>query len=382
MQSSQTPTRREGALIVLTAKRTGGAQEVEAIGVGEIAPLPGLHAETLAQAEEQTRSIVVEVLQKALQNLDNTNLTNHEAQKFAEMQRLFSGLFLEATPLYPSARCGVEMALWSLWARIRGTGENIVFPGDRQSSARGGGQPINALIAGDDNEASLVRRAEKAVREGYRTLKIKVGRREPEREAAQTRAIRRALGKDVALRLDANRSWSLETATRFGETVADCAIEYIEEPLRNFMDIPRFAEQTGVKVALDETLYASPDLAARRFDLPDEALGAYVLKPAAIGGIWRASELAREAATRGLRAVVSSVFESGVALGFYAALQSSWNAGDAVACGLDTFQALGEDVIAPRFRAERGFAPLPQAFDNAANLRFERLECVFRRDIG
>jgi o-succinylbenzoate synthase len=274
------------------------------------------------------------------------------------------------------------MALWSLWARIRGTGENIVFPGDRQSSARGGGQPINALIAGDDNEASLVRRAEKAVREGYRTLKIKVGRREPEREAAQTRAIRRALGKDVALRLDANRSWSLETATRFGETVADCAIEYIEEPLRNFMDIPRFAEQTGVKVALDETLYASPDLAARRFDLPDEALGAYVLKPAAIGGIWRASELAREAATRGLRAVVSSVFESGVALGFYAALQSSWNAGDAVACGLDTFQALGEDVIAPRFRAERGFAPLPQAFDNAANLRFERLECVFRRDIG
>ena len=45
-----------------------------------------------------------------------------------------------------------------------------------------------------------------------------------------TRLVRAAIGDDVGLRLDANRSWSLEQAVEFGRAVGDTNIEYLEEP--------------------------------------------------------------------------------------------------------------------------------------------------------
>jgi o-succinylbenzoate synthase len=313
---------REGLLLVLN-------NHDGVCGIGEIAPLASLHTETLEEAQDQTLSSIPALLNNAL--------------------------VLEE--LFPSVRCGVEMALWSLAQR-------------EKSRIHAGLLPLNALISGA--KETIVGRAEKAVWEGYTTLKIKVGRHSLEDDIANIRAVRNSVGKDIVLRLDANRSWSLETALRLGEAVSDCNISYIEEPLRVWDEIPRFVERTGIRVALDEMLY-SPDNAQRlrRLDIPDNALAAYILKPSVIGGIEAASTLAHEASARGLDAVVSSVFETGIALGVYAALQVGWNARRMVACGLDTYKFLGEDILASPFRAERGFVRLPEVFDAAMLFRTE-----------
>ncbi len=314
--------RREGLLLALL-------QNENICGIGEIAPLESLHTETLAEAEHQTLSSIPAFLNNSL-SLDE---------------------------LFPSVRCGFEMASWSLEQR-------------EKSRVHAGLLPLNALISGAKDH--IVQKAEEAVQEGYTTLKIKVGRHSLEDDIANIRAVRKSIGKDIALRLDANRSWSLETALQLGEAVSECDIAYIEEPLRVWHEIPHFVERTGIRIALDEMLY-SPDNAERlrRLELPDDALAAYILKPSIIGGITLASNLAREAALRGLNAVVSSVFESGVALAHYAALQLEWNAGLVVACGLDTYKFLGEDVVTEPFHAKRGFVRLPDVFEASTLLRGE-----------
>lgn len=319
---------REGLLIKCV--NAGGIS-----GVGEIAPLSGLHKETLWEAQEQVLSV---------------------------LPRLIAG---EALPpfLFPSVRCGLEMAQQSLEICMSGAASQVKLP-------------LNALVSGA--KETLVSRAVAAVSEGYTTLKIKVGRHSVEDDIAHVRSVREAVGYSVPIRLDANRSWSLETALNLGEALADCRIEYIEEPLNNPADIKDFVRKTGIRVALDEMLY-SPDHAERerRWDIPDDVLAAYILKPAIIGGIQAATALAKEAAERNLMAVVSSVFETGVALSFYAYLQTHWQNNvhndRMIACGLDTFKFLADDVLTIPFAAQQGLVSLPDVWAARNDIRYEML---------
>lgn len=327
------------------------------VGIGEIAPLAGLHGETLQEAEAQVRSEIDRIASE----IRIAGEIDCIAGEGINVNVAFSNA------LFPSVRCGLEMAFIALQAR-----QNGILPGQvgHIDSPAGVRVPLNALIAGKGN--TLLARAEAAVRDGYTTLKIKVGRMMPDEDIAAVRACRQAVGKDIALRLDANRSWSLETALRVGEALQDCAIAYIEEPLPDWRDIPTFHTTTGIRVALDEMLY-SPSASERnaRNDIPSDCLAGYVLKPAALGSIYDTNMLASEANGRGLDAVVSSVFETGVALGFYAALASGWNGGHevAVACGLDTYKFLAADVLERSFVAEQGFVRLPEVWQNTAHLQ-------------
>ncbi len=316
---------REGLILILSDN--AGNQ-----GFGEIAPLQSLHKETLREAEAQ----IISALQ--------TN-TLH--------QQVF----------FPSVRCGVEMALSDLKQSLN-TSNYQQF------------QPLNALISG--TKETLVSKAEKAVQDGYTTLKIKVGRHSLKDDIANVRAIRESVGKSIALRLDANRTWSLEAALELGYALKDYKIEYIEEPCTNMHDISEFASKTGIRVALDEMLYTSNEAEFEtRKHIPDEALAAYVLKPSVLGGIEHASLLAREANKRGLSAVVSSVFESGIALRFYARLQQSWNGGHSVACGLDTFSFLANDTILPHFSSMQGMVNVSEFFARDILLNSETCTKVF-----
>lgn len=343
--NSQGNALREGLLLVLH-------DAAGTVGIGEIAPLPGLHHESLEEAEAQTRSII--------------DRMQGEEIFFDENEHIVRKTF--AQEFFPSVQCGVEMAFLSFYARLRNIFPGQSFPTERLVPSR---VPLNALIAGKND--TIATRAQEAVQDGYTTLKIKVGRMTPDDDIAVIRACREAVGNDIALRLDANRSWSLATATQLGKALHDYDIAYIEEPLQDWRDIPAFHEATGIRVALDEMLYSpnASERAARR-DIPSDSLAGYVLKPAALGGILAASRLASEANARGLDAVVSSVFETGVALGFYAAFAATWNGGRSVACGLDTYKFLAADVLEHPFSAENGAVSLSEAWERSAHLHLQR----------
>lgn len=314
-------------------------------GWGESAPLPGFSRETLPQAQE------------ALVRCAKILSKHPFPSQINDLEEL--GL-LEPLAL-PSVSFAVEVAALSLRAAMAETPLCHTIKANLSDTIL-----INALLTGTVEEI-LVKARELGAR-GYRAAKLKVGRGGIEEEMRLVHEVREALGSDIALRLDANQAWDLETAVNFARQVADCDIEYIEEPLSDPWHLPLFRQESDVPYALDETLYHSMlavdggDNVSSFYQLCN-GVAAAVLKPTFLHMPGFAGLLG----TVGLPArktVVSAAYESGIgiaALAHYAAVFS----GPDVPAGLDTYERLAEDVLAERLPIDGGVADI-NAIDAAA----------------
>ncbi|MGK7862625.1 mandelate racemase/muconate lactonizing enzyme family protein [Falsiroseomonas sp. E2-1-a4] len=91
--------------------------------------------------------------------------------------------------------------------------------------------------------------------QGYRAVKMKVGRLSPREETARVRAVRDAIGPDVELMLDANNAWrDLPTALRYTRPIEEFEPGWIEEPFLpdDIDNHARLARTTSIPVATGE----------------------------------------------------------------------------------------------------------------------------------
>jgi L-alanine-DL-glutamate epimerase-like enolase superfamily enzyme len=177
----------------------------------------------------------------------------------------------------------------------------------------GSAVPVNGTIGfaapREGAEAAL-----QALEAGFTTLKLKAGaERETEDLVARVRAIRRAVGPDVRLRLDVNGAWDLPTAEDRLEAIARFDVEYVEQPLPadDTAGAAELRRLVSVPIAADEAVYAPS--AARRI-LAEGAADVLVVKPARVGGPVAVAEIAAAAAAAGVPVVVSTLFETGVGI--------------------------------------------------------------------
>ena len=328
---------REGLLVRLDS-------DSGAWGWGDAAPLPGFSREGIDEA-------AVEAVAWA---------GRLRGARFEPRGDGFvSGPEWGSTAVSPSVWFGLETAAWSLARRME-DGE------EAELACFEGSVPVNGLLAGSREQVLADARR---LRDGScRAVKLKVGSRAVAEDVELTRAVRDVLGDGVGLRLDANRSWSLEQAVAFGREMGGAGIEYLEEPLREPARLRELFDATGVPVALDESLLElrPEQLEGRR------EVGAVVLKPTLLGGLARARQWAARASALDIRPVVSSCFESGVGLLALAAF--AWDStGESVPAGLDTYRWLGADVIEPRIPFRPGAVDWNNATARAHRIEFSRL---------
>jgi len=175
------------------------------------------------------------------------------------------------------------------------------------------GVGVNATIPSLGTTAAA-EAALQSVESGFMTLKLKAGaERETDVLVDRLRAIRAAIGPEVRLRLDVNGAWDLTTAEDRLEAVARFDLEYCEQPLSGH-DIDGLAElrrRVRVPIAADE---AAESVRAVRALLDADAVDALVVKPARVGGLAAVAEIAELAAGRGVRVVISTLFETGVGI--------------------------------------------------------------------
>jgi L-alanine-DL-glutamate epimerase-like enolase superfamily enzyme len=81
----------------------------------------------------------------------------------------------------------------------------------------------------DDKE--FIRRCEDAVKEGFRALKIKVGRYDLEDDIRRIELVRQAVGEKICLMVDANQIFDLPEAVRRGRVYEEMGIFWFEEPM-------------------------------------------------------------------------------------------------------------------------------------------------------
>jgi O-succinylbenzoate synthase len=185
--------------------------------------------------------------------------------------------------------------------------------------------PVNTLVDGPFTVADV---------RGYPAVKVKV------RDAAGialVAAVRDAVGARVALRVDANGAWDVDTAVLMIERLARYDLEYVEQPVASLDDLARVRRRVAVRVAADECIRTIDD--ARR----SVTLGAadiVVLKQQPLGGVRAALDIADAA---GVPAVVSSMMETSVGIAAGLALAAALP-DLPFACGLATLGALPGDV--------------------------------------
>lgn len=325
-------THREGALLELEAQH--GVR-----GCGEALPLPGFGLETPAEAT------------RALEDLARKLL----GRRFASPAELLDA-GERAAPAAPAARAALDVAVHDLSARVRGLSlaQWLASQANTRPHAR---VPVSALVAAAQPEGAAAE-ARQRLGQGFRTLKLKLGASEFERDLARVAAVRDAAGADVALRLDANAAWKeVDTPPRLRE-LARFGIEFLEQPVAapEVEALARLRAAAPFPIAADEALrseaHAEALLAAGAADL-------LVLKPAAVGGLRAACRIAARAAHAGIPLVVTSFLDSG--LGRVAALHLAASLpGEPRAAGLATGELLAEDPVTSPPVVEGDLAP-PQA---------------------
>ena len=308
-----TLSERDGLLVKL-------ADENGTEAWGEVSPLPGFSAETRDQAEAQLLSAA-------------TQLCDHPAPE--NLENLDGGFeqWLGAMNLYPSVRHGLETAVLALLANRAGKSMARLLHPEPASTFR-----INGFIAG--SAAEVTAQARQLQRDGYRAVKVKVGRGTVAEDIDRTRNVFHELDSRCHLRLDANRVWTVEQAKEFFDGIRDCEIEYIEDPVSTLSDLRRLLADGCPPVAIDEFLTEiEPD------DLAGVgAIAAIILKPTLLGGFERSAHFARAAKALKIHAVVSSSFESPLGLAALGPLVTACGS-PGVPVGLDTAGWFGINLL-------------------------------------
>lgn len=214
------------------------------------------------------------------------------------MQRLHGCLAHNTTP-----KAAVDMAVYDLWAQAQGQplyrllgGERSVIETDLTISVN----PVDEMVADSLS----------AVEQGFRILKIKVGK-DSQADLDRISAIRQAVGPDILLRLDANQGWSAEEAVRILTALEDrgLKLELVEQPVPAWdFDGLRFIRQrVSTPILADESVFSVHD--ARR--LLDMGAADYInIKLMKTGGIYKALEICRTAEEYGARCMVGCMLES------------------------------------------------------------------------
>lgn len=172
------------------------------------------------------------------------------------------------------AMAAVDIALWDLEARRQGRPLWRLLGGrDPCVRAYAGGIDLGLSVA------ELVAQTERFLSEGFRAIKIKVGRPRLGEDVERVRAVRSVVGEDFPLMVDANMRWSVAEAVRAARALADFGLIWLEEPTipDDVEGHARVAREGGIAIASGENLhsvYEFRDLITRggvAFPEPDAA---------------------------------------------------------------------------------------------------------------
>jgi L-Ala-D/L-Glu epimerase len=120
--------------------------------------------------------------------------------------------------------------------------------------------PVLAPLHADD-PAALATEIEDRLREGFRTLKVKVGF-DRERDLRQVATVQELVRGRATLRLDANQGYDAEEGRAFAQRLDPAGIELFEQPcaMHDWDANAAVARVSTVPVMLDESIYGVADI--------------------------------------------------------------------------------------------------------------------------
>lgn len=255
------------------------------IGIGDCSPFPFFGSEKFEEAERELERIKLSL-----------NLNLSDIKKSIEETLAY---FI----YYPALKHGIEQALLKLICKKRNISLNELLNVSSQS-------PIDVNYAiGFVTPTEAEEKAKQAVKNGFKTIKLKCGRNNFNFDLDVIAVVREAAGKDIALRIDVNGKWDLEEAAKYFKQLESYGLEYIEQPVLSFQEFLELKKLTSIPLAADESIRTFED--ALLF-INNKAADVLVLKPMMIGGIIPTLKIIEEAEKNNIKVVITSSFESAI----------------------------------------------------------------------
>lgn len=192
---------------------------------------------------------------------------------------------------FAQAIAGLDTAIWDLAGRMTG-------------------MPVWQLLGGDDPEISVYASglnptspevlAQRRYADGYRAFKLKIGFG-ADRDIENLTRLRRVLGLDARLMVDANQGWSLAQAKEMTPLLEPFGPDWLEEPLRAdrpWSEWRELADWTGIVLAAGENIMGDGSFDTAIGQAP---LGVVQPDLAKWGGLSRGLPLAKDILQSGKR---------------------------------------------------------------------------------
>ena len=249
----------------------------------------------------------------------------------------------------PAAQAALDMALYDLFARRLGI-PLADFLGRCHDAL-----PTSITI-GIKPAAETLAEADEYIRRGFTHLKVKLGH-DFEDDQDRLRQLRQKVGRSIRIRVDANQGYSLAQTRRFGATLSDLDIEFMEQPLPRaaVAEMRTLPDDLRTLVAADESLQSPAD--AMALAAKPAACGIFNIKLMKCGGITPALEIGVMAAAAGLDLMWGCMDESVISIS--AALHTAFACPATRYLDLDGSLDLAEDAARGGFILKDGRLRIP-----------------------
>jgi D-galactarolactone cycloisomerase len=154
-----------------------------------------------------------------------------------------------------AALSAIDIALWDIKGKLLGQPVAVLLGGPRREAV-----PVYAtgmyFQHGVDLPALLAEEAAGYAAQGFTAMKMKVGLGVAE-DVANVRAVRAAIGPNIALMIDANHAYARHEALALARAVEDQQIGWFEEPIspEDYEGYRELRQQTTIPVAGGECEY-------------------------------------------------------------------------------------------------------------------------------
>ncbi|SHI30210.1 mandelate racemase/muconate lactonizing enzyme family protein [Aquimarina spongiae] len=208
-----------------------------------------------------------------------------------------------------AAISAIDVALWDLKGKILEQPVYDLLGGKKRDKITPYATGLYFTNTPDLTE-SLSKEAKKYVDIGYKAIKMKVGH-SIEKDIEHVKAIRKAIGPDVKLMIDANHAYNLREATQLSLAVEPYDISWFEEPLspEYYSQFEELRKRTSIPIAAGECEYLRYG-----FHTLLESKSIDILQPdiCSSGGLTEAKRIATLASVYGIE-IVPHTWGTGIA---------------------------------------------------------------------
>ena len=212
----------------------------------------------------------------------------------------------------PAAKAAIDIALHDILGKTCRKPLFMLLGGYRT-------EVLTDLTLGIKSPKEMVKDAVKAVKEGFKALKVKLGVN-PAEDVERVKLIRESVGDDMRIGIDANQGWTPKQAKEVLNRIEKFDVQFAEQPVpaEDTEGLIKVRKDSPIPIMADESVHSPEDALCL---IQAEAVDLINIKLMKSGGLLKGRKIAEIAEAAGIPCMIGCMGESeiGIAAGTHLA---------------------------------------------------------------